>query len=127
MSHKGKGAPHQWNRFHVGIDAGSVSINCVVINQNKEIVYESPYRRHLGKVEERVAVLIQELYAAFGKDRIESVSFTGNHGKNLAEKLGMYYEFETISQVSGALFIRPTQKQLSAWEGRIQPFPDQPR
>jgi activator of 2-hydroxyglutaryl-CoA dehydratase len=40
--------------YYVGIDAGSVSLNCVVIDQKKEIVYESPYKRHLGKVEEEV-------------------------------------------------------------------------
>ena len=31
-------------RYHVGIDAGSVSLNCIVINQHKEIVYEFPYK-----------------------------------------------------------------------------------
>jgi activator of 2-hydroxyglutaryl-CoA dehydratase len=46
---KGKGKKDsEW--YYAGIDAGSVSLNCVVINQNREIIYESPYQRHLGKV-----------------------------------------------------------------------------
>lgn len=48
--------------YYVGIDAGSVSLNCIVINDKREIVYESPYERHLGKVEEGVLALIQGLY-----------------------------------------------------------------
>jgi len=40
------------NRYVVGIDAGSVSLNALVINEAKAIVYELPYKRHFGKVEE---------------------------------------------------------------------------
>jgi len=53
------------DRYYAGIDAGSVSLNCIVINDNKEIVYESPYGRHLGKVEEGILSLIQDLYEKF--------------------------------------------------------------
>jgi hypothetical protein len=41
--------------LHAGIDVGSVSIYSVVINAHKQIICESPYRRHFGKVEESVA------------------------------------------------------------------------
>jgi activator of 2-hydroxyglutaryl-CoA dehydratase len=39
------------DKLYVGIDAGSISVNCIVINDKREIVYEFPYDRHLGKVE----------------------------------------------------------------------------
>ena len=39
-------------RLYAGIDAGSVSLNCIVINNKKEIVFEAPYGRHIGKVDE---------------------------------------------------------------------------
>ena len=81
------------DRLYVGIDAGAVSLNCLVIDEGKEIVFESPYQRHLGKVEARTLALIETLYNQFGENRIRSVSFTGNHGKKLSEKLGTYYEF----------------------------------
>ena len=48
------------DRFYVGIDAGSVSLNCIVINNNKKVVYELPYQRHLGKVEEGVCQLYEK-------------------------------------------------------------------
>ena len=108
--------------YHVGIDAGSVSLNCAVINENKDLVYETPYRRHLGKVEEGVVDLVQALFETLGKDKIRSISFTGNHGKTLSEKLETFYEFETISQVLGALFIRPDLRRSSVWEDRKPPL-----
>ncbi len=105
-------------QLYVGIDSGSVSLNCIVLSEAKEIVYESPYERHLGKVEERVLDLIRFLHEKFGPERIRSISFTGNHGKNLSEQLGTFYEFETISQVLGALFVQPDVRTIISMGGQ---------
>jgi predicted CoA-substrate-specific enzyme activase len=117
-SHKSKGLKRNSNRLYVGIDAGAVSLNCMVINQRKEIVYESPYERHLGKVEEGVLALIRVLYQELGEENIQSISFTGNHGKNLSEELDTFYEFETISQVLGSIHIRPDVRTIIAMGGQ---------
>ena len=58
ISAKSKKSSRDSYLYYVGIDAGSVSLNCIVINDKMEIVYESPYERHLGKVEEGVLALI---------------------------------------------------------------------
>jgi predicted CoA-substrate-specific enzyme activase len=105
-------------QLYVGIDSGSVSLNCIVLNEAKEIVYESPYERHLGRVEERVFDLIRFLNERFGAETIRSVSFTGNHGKKLSEQLGTFYEFETISQVLGALFVQPDVRTIISMGGQ---------
>ncbi len=105
-------------QLYVGIDSGSVSLNCIVLTEAKEIVYESPYERHMGKVEERVCDLIRFLDERFGAERIRSVSFTGNHGKKLSEQLGTFYEFETISQVLGALFVEPGVRTIISMGGQ---------
>ncbi|MBW2407552.1 MAG: hypothetical protein JRF17_09300, partial [Deltaproteobacteria bacterium] len=42
------------DKYHVGIDIGSVSLNCIAINQDGEIVFESDYKRHFGKIEEEL-------------------------------------------------------------------------
>jgi predicted CoA-substrate-specific enzyme activase len=102
----------------VGIDVGSVSLNCIVINSNKDVIYESPYKRHFGKSDEQIVVLVERLLEKFGDHRIGSISFTGSHGKKLAEKLGVFYEFETISQVLGVLHIIPNAKSLICMGGQ---------
>jgi predicted CoA-substrate-specific enzyme activase len=106
------------NRFFVGIDAGSVSLNALVIDGLKAIVYELPYKRHFGKVEEEALSLIQRLYDEFGQENIRSIAFTGNHGKNLSEQLGLFYEFETISHVLGVLFLKPDTKTIISMGGQ---------
>jgi len=117
-SNKAQGAKQNPDRFHVGIDAGSVSLNCIVINERKEIVYESPYNRHLGKIEEGVLGLIQRLDKRLGEENIQSISYTGNHGKNLSRELGTFYEFETISEVLGAHHIRPDIRTIISMGGQ---------
>jgi len=104
--------------YYVGIDAGAVSLNCIVINHNKEIIYELPYKRHLGKVEEETHTLIRELHEKFGVERIRAISFTGNYGKKLSERLETFYEFETISQVLGSLFIKSNVKTIISMGGQ---------
>lgn len=96
--------------YDVGIDAGSVSVNCVVIDENGRIVLETPYLRHFGLVYEEVRRLLGEFkgYASNGAGgEIRSVSFTGVHGQRLAEMLSAPFEVETIAQVLGANHVVP--------------------
>ena len=114
--------------YIVGIDVGSVSLNCMVIDQNKDIVFESPYKRHFGKIDQEISNLIEHLFTTLGENHIQSISFTGNHGKKLAENLGVFYEYETISQVLGVLHIMPEARSLICMGGQdtalIQIFHD---
>lgn len=93
-------------------------MNGIVINENREIVYEAPYERHLGRVDSLVLRLIEDLYDRFGENRIRSISFTGNHGKKLSERLHAFYEFETISQVLGAVFVKPDVRTIIGMGGQ---------
>jgi predicted CoA-substrate-specific enzyme activase len=106
------------HKYVVGIDAGSVSLNSVVINEDKEIVYESDYMRHLGKVEEEVLRLIHELYEKLGSENLKAFAFTGNHGQKISQRMGGFYEFETISQVLGTLCIEPNVRAIISMGGQ---------
>jgi len=106
------------DKYVVGIDAGSVSINCVVINQAREIIYESTYKRHLGKVEEEVLGLIRGLYEKLDAEKLQAFAFTGNHGQKISERMGGFYEFETISQVLGALHVEPKVRTIISMGGQ---------
>jgi predicted CoA-substrate-specific enzyme activase len=104
--------------YVVGIDVGSVSLNAMVIDEAREIVFESPYKRHLGKVEEEVLSLVADLYQKCGRDRIRAIAFTGSHGHKMSRRLGVFYEFETISQVLGALHIEPEVRTIISMGGK---------
>ena len=105
-------------KYTVGIDVGSVSLNCIVVNSNKKIVYEFPYKRHFGKIDEEILDLVKRLFEKFGENHIRCISFTGNHGRKIAEKLGVFYEFETISQVLGVLHVIPDARSLICMGGQ---------
>lgn len=81
------------DRYYVGIDIGSVSLNCIVIDQKKEILYESPYCRHFGRVEEELVRILDIVYRTFEQDNISVVAFTGNHGQKISDMVGGFYEF----------------------------------
>jgi predicted CoA-substrate-specific enzyme activase len=108
----------QSDSYYVGIDAGSVSLNAMVINQDKKIIYEAPYKRHVGRVAEEALALIQDLQGRLGKERILAFAFTGNHGQKISERAGGFYEFETISQVLGSLFLRPDARTIVSMGGQ---------
>ncbi|MGA7875986.1 MAG: acyl-CoA dehydratase activase [Desulfoferrobacter sp.] len=96
--------------YDVGVDVGSVSINCIVVDENQQVVYEAPYLRHYGLVyEETHALLKKVLEPRFfqGSYQIRSVSFTGVHGQIVADILSAPWEVETIAQVLGVTRIVP--------------------
>ena len=106
------------DNYHIGIDAGSVSVNAVVINDNGELVYEHPYKRHFGRVEASVFEIINELYGRFAVERIRSLVFTGNHGRIISERIGGFYEFESISQILGSVFLQPDVRTIISMGGQ---------
>ena len=91
MSSKGKDKETSTG-YYVGIDAGSVSINCVVIDQDRDIIYESPYKRHLGKVEEEVLGLIRSLgmEPGWSTHRPETIVVSDRAGYDIAAYIQPY-------------------------------------
>jgi predicted CoA-substrate-specific enzyme activase len=110
--------PYDEEDYWVGIDAGSVSLNCVVINQSQEIVSQFPYRRHVGKVEEGVIAIAEDLLQVVPPRRVRAIAFTGSHGRKLSDRLGTFYEFDTICQVAGALHLAPDARTIISMGGQ---------
>jgi len=106
------------DRYVVGIDAGSVSLNGIVINEREEIVHELPYRRHLGRPEQEIRRALDEIYRTLGAENIRAAAFTGSHGRGFSERLDGFFEFETISQVLGAVHVRPDVRTIISMGGQ---------
>ncbi len=102
----------------IGIDAGSVSINSVVMDEDKNIIHESAYLRHFGRVEEAVHDILMDLFRQFGHENIRAVAFTGNHGEQINSRLNGFYEFETICQVMGVLHVMPSARSIISMGGQ---------
>ncbi len=104
--------------YYIGIDAGSVSVNAVVINSKGELIYESPYRRHFGGAEALVYDTVKELYSRFGTDSIKALAITGNHGRIISERIGVLFEFESIAQILGSIHLQPDVKSIISMGGQ---------
>jgi predicted CoA-substrate-specific enzyme activase len=105
-------------RYDLGIDAGSVSINCVVIDERRQIVHEAPYIRHFGLVYEETCALLTSILTRFGVDAIRSISFTGVHGQLFSDDFSVPYEVETIAQVLGATQVVPGVRTIISIGGQ---------
>ncbi len=114
--HTGQSAPNR--TLYAGIDAGSVSVNGIVIDEQKQIIYASSYRRHFGKVEKSVAELVGDFETRFGPGGIEAVAFTGSHGRHLSERCNAPYEVSIISQLLGAVHISPGVRTVISMGGQ---------
>ena len=104
--------------YTVGIDIGSVSINCVVVDQNGALTYEAPYQRHFGRFVPETLETLQSIYERFGEEHIQSVAFTGTHAKIIASRLGALYEYESITQVLGVLYLIPDASAIITMGGQ---------
>ncbi|MCG6983380.1 MAG: acyl-CoA dehydratase activase [Deltaproteobacteria bacterium] len=104
--------------YTVGIDIGSVSINCAVLDKDGDLVYEAPYQRHFGRFVPHTLQTFEAIYQRFGEDTIESVAFTGNHGKIIASRLKALYEYESITQVLGVLYLVPDASAIVTMGGQ---------
>ena len=104
--------------YYIGIDAGSVSVNAVMINNDGELVYEYPYKRHFGRVEGSVFEIINELYGRFAFEKIRSLAFTGNHGRIISDRIGGFYEFESIAQILGSVFLQSDVRTIISMGGQ---------
>jgi predicted CoA-substrate-specific enzyme activase len=104
--------------YDAGIDIGSVSIHCIVIDENQQIVYEHPGTRHFGCVVPAAESLLEHLITVVPASQFRSLTFTGLHGKPLSETYGAHYEVDTITQVLGAVHVVPGVRSIISIGGQ---------
>ncbi len=104
--------------YDVGLDIGSVSINCCIVDQDGNIVFESPYKRHFGLTVEETGKTLKDVFERFDSRKINSVSFTGSQGQHISEILEAPFEVETVAQVLGVTRILPGVRTIIAIGGQ---------
>ena len=102
----------------VGVDAGSVSVNCAVLDAggaDRARGALPPALRPAGRGGARGAAAV---FARFGAAAVASVTFTGSHGEPVAARLGAPWEPETIAQILGAAHVAPGARTVLAVGGQ---------
>jgi predicted CoA-substrate-specific enzyme activase len=81
--------------LRVGIDIGSTTIKCVVIDEQNVIRYKD-YKRHRSSITASFTSLVKGIQTAFNGSRM-AVNITGSAGMLLAKDIGVQFTQEVIS------------------------------
>mgnify|MGYP000995733937 CR=1 FL=1 len=86
-------------KFRIGIDVGSVSVNLVVLDGGGGVVDES-YLRHKGRPMRVAAEALQDALGRYGEESIVGAAATGTGGRVVAEVLGCVFVNEVVAQAA---------------------------
>ena len=80
----------------LGIDVGSTTIKCVLVDENNKILY-SNYIRHFSKVKEALKFELENIIAEYGDNLTCFVGISGSAGIGLAQNLDIEFVQEVYA------------------------------
>ena len=79
----------------IGLDVGSTTIKCVVLDENNQILLED-YQRHMSKISEKTASLLQTIADAFPQEQM-TIAVSGSAGMGMAQDLHLPFVQEVYA------------------------------
>ncbi len=104
------------DNLHLGFDIGSISINTVVMDTDKNII-ENRYDFCHGKPFNLLKDLLTELLNKYSKDSIQNIAITGTGGKLAQELIGGHFINEIIAQSTSVARLYPEVKTVMEMGG----------
>ena len=80
----------------VGLDIGSTTIKCVVLNEVEKIVY-STYERHFSHIVEKSAELLRRVARDYVPDGKAMLAISGSAGMGMADSVGVSFVQEVFA------------------------------
>ncbi len=80
----------------IGLDIGSTTLKCVILNDENEIVFES-YERHYSQIMQKTVSLLHKLKKAFPEEEDVSICFSGSAGMGIAQSAGIPFVQEVYA------------------------------
>ena len=94
--------------MRVGLDVGSTTVKCVVLDENNNILY-STYERHYSQIKQKIADVLRKAKAAVPKCDNSPLAVSGSAGMGLAEACGIDFVQEVYAtRVATNTFIPKT-------------------
>ena len=81
--------------LHVGLDVGSTTVKIVVLNENKELVYNT-YTRHFSDTKNTIYNILNKLLSDFS-DYSFTITFTGSGALEISNLLDIPFIQEVIA------------------------------
>lgn len=80
----------------IGLDIGSTTIKCVVIEDNGNILYRS-YERHYSKITEKTTEILENVRQKFALDHTAMLTVTGSAGMGISQKCNLPFVQEVYA------------------------------
>ena len=80
----------------IGLDIGSTTIKCVVLNDNDEILHKS-YERHYSQITEKIRDILQYVRDNVVKGKTARLAISGSAGMGVAENCRLPFVQEVFA------------------------------
>ena len=80
----------------IGLDIGSTTIKCVVLNDRDEMI-DCSYERHFSKITEKAVELLSALEAKYPGEKAPAITISGSAGMGLADAGGIPFVQEVYA------------------------------
>ncbi|MCK5280410.1 MAG: hypothetical protein KAK04_17770, partial [Cyclobacteriaceae bacterium] len=97
--------------LHLGFDIGSISINSVLMDDQRSII-ENRYDFCHGKPFSLLKDLLTDIYDKYSENSIQSIALTGTGGKLAEELIGGHFVNEIIAQSASVARLYPRVKTV---------------
>ena len=84
------------NKMRIGLDIGSTTIKCVVLNENNEILFET-YDRHYSQIIPKMAELLEKVQKEIVHDETVKLSVSGSAGMGIAQDCSLPFVQEVYA------------------------------
>ncbi len=82
--------------IRIGLDIGSTTLKCVVVDENKNILFTN-YERHLSQIPQKVHALLEKITRELSIQDEVILKISGSAGMGLAEKLNIPFVQEVYA------------------------------
>ncbi len=97
--------------LYLGFDIGSISINTILLDNEKKII-ENRYDYCHGKPFHLLRDLLDDIFQLYSENSIKSIAFTGTGGKLGSELVGGHFVNEIIAQSASVAGLYPHVKTV---------------
>ena len=98
-------------RFWLGLDVGSISVNTILLDEDRAVV-EERYTLCHGRPFQALRTVLDELAQTYPVDSIRAVALTGTGGAFAAGLIGGCYVNEIVAQSSAAAALYPEARTV---------------
>lgn len=84
------------NMIKIGLDVGSTTLKCVVLDENGNILFKK-YERHFSQITGKASKMLNEIMEALPENKEAGLCVSGSAGMGFAEEMGIPFMQEVYA------------------------------